>query len=154
MIWNNWSLANIAGIRLDDYGHLNGTTLDASTKAEIARTTRSAAYEIIRRKGATYYAIATGLVRIIEAIIRNKNSVLTGSSVVHRRYGLSNVCYSLPSIVNRDGVAQVLELPLLPEERQVLEKSAQIIRAAVESLGYPRSAQDKTSTWHPIQNVI
>ncbi|MGE5221650.1 MAG: hypothetical protein ACM3PY_04375, partial [Omnitrophica WOR_2 bacterium] len=55
-----WSLANIAGIKLDDYGHLNEGTLDSATKAEIAAQTRGAAYEIIKRKGVTYYAIATG----------------------------------------------------------------------------------------------
>jgi L-lactate dehydrogenase len=49
-----WSLANIAGIRLDDYSQLNGHKLGSAEKAEIALNTRSAAYEIVRRKGATY----------------------------------------------------------------------------------------------------
>lgn len=61
-----WSLANIAGVRLDEYTRLNGNSLNAPRRAQIAQNTRRAAYEVIRRKGATYYAIAAGLVRVIE----------------------------------------------------------------------------------------
>ena len=129
-----WSLANIAGIQLEDFGHLNGGLLDSKAKEAIAHNTRSAAYEIIQRKGATYYAIAAGLVRIIEAIVRNENSVLTVSSLVQGAYHLSEVCISLPSIVNQQGIAQVLELPLAEEERFALDSSAQTVREAIESL--------------------
>jgi L-lactate dehydrogenase len=129
-----WSLANIAGIRLDDYGMLNGGALDEHQKAEIAEGTRRAAYDIIRRKGATYYAISAGLVRIIQAIVRDENSVLTVSSRVEGVYGLDEVSLSLPSVVNRKGVASVLELPLSTEERSGLERSAQAIRAAIDTI--------------------
>ena len=129
-----WSLANIAGIKLDDCGDLNGGMLDTQTKAEIANKTCSAAYEVIKRKGSTYYAIANGLVRIIESIVRNENSVLTVSSLVQGTYGLSDVCLSLPSIVNRQGVVHTLELPLAIEERTALEASSQIIHSAIESI--------------------
>lgn len=129
-----WSLANIAGVKLDDYGHLNGGKLDGGTKAEIAENTRRAAYEIIKRKGSTYYAIANGLVRIIEAIVRNENSVLTVSSLVVGSYGLTDLTLSLPSIVNRGGIVNTLELPLPSVERSALEKSSQVIQSAIQSL--------------------
>jgi len=129
-----WSLANIAGVKLDDYGHLNGGKLDCDTKAEIAENTRRAAYEIIKRKGSTYYAIANGLVRIIEAIVRNENSVLTVSSLVVGSYGLTDLTLSLPSIVNRGGIVHTLELPLTAVERSALEKSSQVMQSAIQSL--------------------
>ncbi len=129
-----WSLANIAGIKLDDYGRLNGGALTDRMKAEIAAQTRGAAYEIIKRKGATFYAIATGLVRIIEAIVRNENSVLTVSSIVQGTYGISEVALSLPRIVNRKGIAHTLELPLVARERAELEVSSQVIQAAIDSI--------------------
>lgn len=129
-----WSLANIAGIKLEEYGLLNGDNIDDVTKSKIATQTRRAAYEIIRRKGATYYAIATGLVRIIEAIVRNENSVLTVSSLVRGTYGLGDVSLSLPSIVNRKGVSRTLELPLATDERTALEKSSWIIKDAIASI--------------------
>lgn len=131
-----WSLANIAGIRLEDFGCLNGNALNDDIKEAIARDTRRAAYEIIQRKGATYYAIAAGLVRIIEAIVRNENSVLTVSSLVRGTYQLNDVCISLPSVVNQRGIARVLELSLAAEERLALDKSVQVVRAAIESLEF------------------
>jgi L-lactate dehydrogenase len=100
------------------------------------RKTRSAAYEIISRKGATYYAIASGVVRIIETIVRDENSVLTVSSQVQGTYGLNDVCLSLPSVVNKQGIAHMLELPLNLEEQHALERSAKTIREAIVTLGY------------------
>jgi L-lactate dehydrogenase len=128
-----WSLANIAGIRLDEFCHTAGGRLDAAVKAKIAGQTRRAAYEIIRRKGATYYAIAAGVARIIEAIVRNENSVLTVSTLVQGEHALAQVSLSLPSIVNRQGIGRVLDLPLHPGERLALEASAQVIRRAIEA---------------------
>jgi L-lactate dehydrogenase len=129
-----WSLANIAGIRLDDYGNRNGRVLSEDLKAKIEGSTRTAAYEVIRRKGATYYAIAAGVVRIVEAVSHNENSVLTVSSLVQGTYGFDGVCLSLPSVVNTQGIARMLELPLAEEERVALQRSAQTIRSAIESL--------------------
>jgi L-lactate dehydrogenase len=130
-----WSLANIAGIRLDDYARLNGETLNPETKAWIADNTRSAAYEVIRRKGATFYAIAAGVVRIVEAITHNENSVLTVSSRIKSFVGMNSVCLSLPSVVNRQGIVRVLNLPLAEEEQAALENSARTIGEAIGSLG-------------------
>ncbi len=129
-----WSLANIAGVRLDDYGRNNGEPLQAEAKAIIAESTRTAADEVIRRKGATFYAIAAGVVRIVEAISRNENSVLTVSSLVQGVYEFNDVCLSLPSVVNSQGVERMLELPLAAEELAALQSSAQTIRLAIESL--------------------
>ena len=129
-----WSLANIAGMRLDEYNRLNGKPLDSSLQEKIAENTRRAAYEIIRRKGATYYAIAAGLVRIIEAIVRDENSVLTISGVVNGRHGLNDVALSLPSVINRQGIANTLELPLSNDEETGLRRSARVIRDAILSL--------------------
>lgn len=129
-----WSLANIAGMRLDDFCRMNGGILDVEAKREIAQNARGAAYDIIRRKGATYYAIAAALVRIIEAIVRDQNSVLTVSSLAENVYGLNDVCLSLPGVVNRQGVSRVLLLPLDAEERSALENSARIIREAIAAL--------------------
>lgn len=113
---------------------LNGKSLDASHREEIAENTRRAAYEIIRRKGATYYAIAAGLVRIIEAIVRDENSVLTVSSMVNGRHGLNDVALSLPTVINGQGIANTLDLPLSNDEETGLKRSAQIIHDAILTL--------------------
>ena len=129
-----WSLANIAGMHLDEYTHFNGNPVGASLRGKIAENTRRAAYEIIHRKGATYYAIAAGLVRIIEAIVRDENSVLTISGVVNGVHGLNDVALSLPAVVNRQGIAKTLDLPLSDEEDAGLKRSAQVIHDAIASL--------------------
>jgi len=129
-----WSLANIAGMGLDEYSRLNGNPFDASLREKISENTRRAAYEIIHRKGATYYAIAAGLVRIIEAIVRDESSILTVSGVVNNIHGLKDVALSLPSVINRQGIARTLDLPLSDDEEAGLQKSAQIIRNTIQSL--------------------
>jgi L-lactate dehydrogenase len=101
---------------------------------KIAENTRRAAYEIIRRKGATYYAIAAGLVRIIEAIVRDENSVLTVSGLIDGPHGLADVALSLPCVINRQGIASMVTLPLSEEEEAGLRSSAQVIREAILSL--------------------
>jgi len=129
-----WSLANIAGTRLEEYGGNNGGSLQLMKQHEIAHNTRRAAYEVINRKGATYYGIAAGVRRIVEAISHDENCVLTISSLIEGIYGLNDICLSIPSIVNRQGVAKVLELPLTNEEHKALHKSADVIHSAIAQL--------------------
>jgi L-lactate dehydrogenase len=67
--------------------------------------------EIMDAKGATYYDIGAAIVRIVRAILRNENAVLTLSSLVPEFTGLGEVSLSLPAIINRNGVARVLSIP-------------------------------------------
>jgi L-lactate dehydrogenase len=128
-----WSLANIAGIRLREFCEHEGLPYDEQAMQSIFRQTRDAAYEIIRRKGATSYALATAVVRIVQAILRNENTILTVSSVA-RHYGISEVCLSLPTKVNRNGADQILHLPLNEEELSGLVNSAERLKSAIAML--------------------
>ena len=133
-----WSLANIAGMRLEDFCAAQGRTCDWQELHSIFEQTRDAAYHIIARKQATYYAVAAGLMRIIEAILRDQNTVLCVSSQVSGEYGISEICLSLPSIVNRQGIQEVLHLQLSGEESLKLQESAQVLKG---TLGKLRSAR-------------
>lgn len=124
-----WSLANIAGMRLPDFCAAQGLPYDGAAMDEIFRQTRDAAYHIIERKGATYYAVAAGLMRIVEAILRDQRTVLSVSSLIEGPYGLSDVCLSLPTVVRRQGVERVLTLDLSPAEREALSRSADVLKA-------------------------
>ena len=75
---------------------------DEKAMQSISRQTRTAGYDIVRLKGATDYAVATGVVRIVEAILRDENTLLIISSPT-QHYGISEVCLSLPTKVNRKG---------------------------------------------------
>jgi L-lactate dehydrogenase len=129
-----WSLANIAGMRLEDFCAAQGEPCDWQALHSIFEHTRDAAYHIIARKTATYYAVAAGLMRIVEAILRDQNTVLSVSSRVHGAYGIDEVCLSLPSIVNRDGIQKVLHLHLSASEVEKLQKSADVLRKTLGQL--------------------
>jgi len=129
-----WSLANIAGMRLPVYCSSNGFECGLDTLDEIFAQTRDAAYHIIERKGATYYAIATGLVRIVEAILRDQGSVLSVSSLQDDTYGVGDVYFSLPTVVDAAGVNHVIRLDLAEDEIAGLQRSARILRQTIESL--------------------
>lgn len=131
-----WSLANIAGMRLPVYCAQNDMHCVDQDLENIFHQTRDAAYEIIQRKGATYYAIGNGLLRIVEAILRDQSTVLSVSSYIKDYYDINDVFLSLPSIVDRGGVERVLRLDLAPEEILGLRNSANLLRATIASLGF------------------
>jgi L-lactate dehydrogenase len=126
-----WSLANIAGMRLPDFAKAAGIPHDQFQMDEIFKQTRDAAYHIIQRKGATYYAVAAGLMRIVEAILRHQHTILSVSSLVTDYYGINDICLSLPTIVNRSGIEKVLHLELNPEEEKGLKHSADVLRKTI-----------------------
>jgi L-lactate dehydrogenase len=129
-----WSLANIAGMRLADYCRINNLPYRPEEMEDIFKSTRDAAYRIIERKGATYYAVAAGLMRIVQSILRHQNTVLSVSSLIDDYYGISDVCFSLPTVVNRGGIQRVLRLELDEDEGAKLHRSADILRKTIESL--------------------
>ncbi|MFZ0312372.1 MAG: L-lactate dehydrogenase [Candidatus Korobacteraceae bacterium] len=129
-----WSLANIAGMRLEEFCAAQGRTCDWQALHAIFEQTRDAAYHIIARKQATYYAVAAGLMRIVEAILRDQNTVLSVSSLVSGAYGISDICLSLPSIINRSGIQNVLHLHLSSEEEKNLKHSAQVLKETLEQV--------------------
>ncbi len=131
-----WSLANIAGMRLPEFCQANGMGCDMDALQPIFKETVSAAYQIIERKGATYYAIGTGLLRLVEAILRDQNTVLSISSLIDGYYGIQDVCLSLPSVVDRGGVERAISLDLDAAEIAGLRKSAEVLRATLAKLNF------------------
>jgi L-lactate dehydrogenase len=129
-----WSLANAAGMRLDDFCRRENCDLGPEIRERIFEQTRDAAYQIIQRKGATYYAVAVGLLRIVESILRNQNTVLAVSSLVPGYYDIEDVYLSLPAVVGRGGVQRVLHLPLNGQETEALRKSAALLRGVLDEL--------------------
>jgi L-lactate dehydrogenase len=129
-----WSLANIAGMHLPAFCAAHGMTLDSAARDAIFHQTRDAAYAIIERKGATYYAVAAGLMRLIEAILRDQRTVLSTSSLIKGDYGIRDVCLSLPTVVDRSGVERVLHLELNADELVGLRRSAQVLQTTIAQL--------------------
>ena len=130
-----WSTASLANVQLHRYCDLTAMSCTTADMDAIAGSVRDAAYEIIRRKGATNFAIAAALTRIVEAVVRDEGSVLTVSTLVDGHYGIRDVCLSLPAIVDRTGVRRVLAIPLAGEELERLRASAAAVRATLTGIG-------------------
>lgn len=130
-----WSAANIAGMSLTEYCRMNCESFEPSVYDDIFTQTRDAAYHIIERKGATFYGIGMGLVRICEAILRGQNTVLSVSTFIHDYYGIDDVYLSLPCVIGREGVQKFMRLPLNEKEIEGLQKSAKILKETLHMLG-------------------
>jgi L-lactate dehydrogenase len=130
-----WSLANIAGVRLRDFVGANRQGYDQAAMEVVFEETRTAAYQIIKRKKATYYAIGLGLLTIVEAILRDQHTVLTVSSPMVGQYGVEGIAISMPSIVGQHGIEEVLNLPISDEEYTAFQRSAQTLKERLEQLG-------------------
>jgi L-lactate dehydrogenase len=129
-----WSLTNIAGMRLPEFCAAHGVDHDQCAMDELFEETRRAAYEIIERKGSTHYAIAAGLFRIVEAIVRDQRSVLTVSTRIDGYAGIQDVCLSLPCVIGQNGVQRRLDIELSDDELEGLRNSARVLREIIEQL--------------------
>lgn len=128
-----WSSANVSGIDLEDFHGLCAGCGDISFD-NIYKGVRDSAYEVIDRKGATYYGIAMAVVRIVLSIIRDEHSVLPVSAYIDGHYGLNNVCIGVPSIVGSSGIEKVLDIPLSEDEAEKLSKSVNTLKDVIDKL--------------------
>lgn len=126
-----WSAATLANVQLHEYCRLADMTCTPQDMTAIGARVRDAAYEIIRRKGATNFAIAAALTRVVEAVLRDEASVLTVSTLVEGHYGIEDVCLSLPAVLGAGGVRRVLPIPLAEPEIAALRRSAEAVRDVI-----------------------
>ncbi|MBD5788123.1 L-lactate dehydrogenase [Cellulosimicrobium terreum] len=131
-----WSSATIGGVPLLEWSGLAGQpALTADSRAEIAREVVQSAYRIIEGKGATNYAVGLAGTRIIEAVLGDEHRILPVSSLVQGLYGIDDVCLSLPSLVDRRGCTERVELPLDDAELAGLRASADSLRSVAARFG-------------------
>jgi L-lactate dehydrogenase len=95
---------------------------------EAYQQARDAAYTIIKSKGSTHYGIGVVITRLVRAILRDEGSIFPVSIPLHQYYGLNGVALSVPCVIGRKGVEEVLEIKLNWEEKQQLEHAAQTVR--------------------------
>jgi L-lactate dehydrogenase len=129
-----WSRVNVAGMPLQALDPASGTATDPEHLDRIFTQVKTAAYEIIRRKGATSYAVGLAVTHIVQAILRDQQRVLTVSCLISGLYGIEDVYLSLPAVVDRQGVGRIVQLALSPLEEQQLKQSAQVLRQAIEEI--------------------
>jgi len=129
-----WSQVNIAGLPLSDYCTICGKNCSMDEKKSIFDQVKNAAYEIINRKGYTNFAIALALVKIINSILRDENSVLTVSSLIDNYYDLNNLFISIPCVLNKNGISKQIRINLHESEKYDLQSSGETIKSYIDKI--------------------
>ncbi|MBO5845462.1 MAG: hypothetical protein J6Q77_02335, partial [Clostridia bacterium] len=148
------SSANVSGVDLNKFCESCHTHCDMESLHALFNDAKMSAYKIIEAKGATYYAIAESVRRIASAIMRDESTILPISALASGHYGLYDVCLGIPCVVGRNGIKQVLEIPLDDLERSMLISSAQKLKSLAASLDIfsdqkkkSKNTVDKKSIW-------
>jgi len=123
------STANIGSIPLVNMPGYNAAEMEA-----IHYTVRTVVYDIIKKKGATNFAIATCVTQLVHAILNDTQEIFPLSSVLNGEYGIKDVAISTPSVLGKKGIVQELELPLNAKEKSALRRSVQILKKAIRSV--------------------
>jgi L-lactate dehydrogenase len=131
-----WSSATIGGVPLLEWTPLQDRGgLGPADRERIARDVVDSAYRIIEGKGATNYAVGLAATRIIEAVLKDEHRILPVSSRLDDYYGISDVCLSVPSLLDRRGVPNVIKVPMSDEEIAGLTASADSMKAVQKRFG-------------------
>lgn len=129
-----WSAANVSGIPLNHFCELRGYFDHMESMNRIYQSVRDSAYEIIEKKGATYYGVAMAVCRIAESVIRNEHSIMPISVYLDGLYGLHDICLSIPTVVGQEGAEKVLDIPLDLMEMGKLVYSAEELKKIIGEL--------------------
>ncbi len=122
-----WGSVSVAGIPV---GKIKDFT--SSKQKKIEQEVKAAAYEIISRKGATFYGIGLTIANILEAIVRDQKIVSPVSTRVEKWNGVSGVCLGVPAVIGKKGVERIWPLILSAKEKRALKKSANIIKKYID----------------------
>lgn len=136
-----WSGVRVGGVPLPGW-----PGWDAGRQPRLAEEVRTAANQIIARKGATNHAIGLVTADLLRAVLRDEGRVLTVSRVQEGAAGVSGDALSLPAVVHGQGTERVLEPAMTAEEREQLARSAAVLNRAAAEMGRPAEPQAPSAT--------
>jgi len=131
-----WSTANIGGVKIVPDGWSNLDKEEENKLSEIYFNVKNAAYEIIRKKGYTSYAIGLATTDIVKAILYSQERILTVSGLMTGLYGIEDICLSIPRVVNEKGILKTVNLTLDKEEERLLQDSAKVLHGIFEQIKF------------------
>ncbi len=129
-----FSSANVSGIPLNDFCEMRGHFNHEEATKRIAEDVKNSAYEIIAKKGATYYGIGMSVKRICQCVMRDEKSILPISAILHNQYGIDDIALSMPAIVGHEGLETHVPIRLNEDEQSRLLASAQSLKEIVAGL--------------------
>lgn len=130
-----WSITNIAGMNMQRFFENFGKCTDSDLQ-KMYEEVKNSAYDIIKKKGATYYAIAAAVARIVECISGAENSILTVSAILNGEYGIEDIALSVPTQLSVNGVERILDVPFNEKELAGLRNSAKTLKDSLKSIGF------------------
>ena len=129
-----WSQAAICTTKVEDYyKKLEGEEID---KAAAENYVRKSGAEVIKRKGATFYAVACAAVHMCKVIFSGVDTALSVSAMMHGEYGVEDVCLSTISIIGEEGIREQIPAELTAEELEKLQNSAQCLKNVINQITY------------------
>lgn len=129
-----WSSVTVGVVPLEEFCIQWDVCLDDEKRKEIGTQVRQAAYQIIEGKGATYYGVGSAIAKIVEVIQSSQRAILTVCTPLEEVAGVKDVTLSLPHLVGGSGIIHRLDVPLEPDEAELLKRSASLIKSAIEEL--------------------
>ncbi len=126
-----WSHTNIGGLPIYEWVK-NQSEIDEVALLATFEKSKNAAYEIIEKKGATFYGIGMAITRIVKSIINDENSVYSTSSYLDGEYGIKDLYIGVPTVIGKDGAKWVIEVPLTDTERERMDESARLLKEIVD----------------------
>jgi L-lactate dehydrogenase len=132
-----WSLATIANNKIDDYKNSvsdNDRIRWNKDYDEVEEFVKTSGGQVIKAKGATFYAVAISVCHICKCILNGAGTALTVSTMMHGEYGVDDVCLSTLALVGSNGVHTKIISPLTPEEQAKMQLSAQKLREIIDGL--------------------
>ena len=129
-----WSNANVSGVPLTRFCEMRGHFDHEGMMQRISENVKNSAYEIIQKKGATYYGIAMSVRRLCEAIVRDEKSVLPVSSIQDGAYGIKGLALSMPAIVGKNGMEGIVPIALNEAEKNALWASADTLQKVIDDV--------------------
>ncbi len=127
-----WSKTNISVKPIRDI--VETSLIDDNEFSKIERDVKESAYEIIEKKGSTYYGIGMALVRIVSSILNDENTILPLSTYLEGEYGFSGCHISVPVKVSKVGISKIIELNLNDEEHKKFENSFNTLKELVKKI--------------------
>lgn len=129
-----FSSASVAGSSLSALCGECGEACDTDWRQEVIQDVKEAAYEIIERKGATYFGIGLAATQILGAILRDEQTVLTVSGWLKDRYADLGVAVSVPCVIGREGIIRRLEMQMNENEKKLFQDSVQTLRESFRTV--------------------
>ncbi|MGL4570115.1 MAG: L-lactate dehydrogenase [Clostridium sp.] len=131
-----WSHITVGGKKFTKVLEDNKDRFKEVDLDKLVQDTAQAGWEVYKRKGTTYYAIASATVGIIKAIINDENRIIPVSTLLDGEYGVSDVFAGVPAILNSEGVKEIVEIHMKDSEKEKFENSINVIKEYIKKLGY------------------